>query len=168
MEGLMLMLSEESPNCSSFHFLGLNGRGSGQYHLLLLLQPDSASFSLRQTLFLPYRRNLHFIPVTRDTVLCGCTKRGFVSSPRQGNNQLLRLERKGITWQNASLLECFCSGVCRHRWSRALSPVTLFALPHQLHFSKFLTPTAALDLPFSVVLQLASTHLWKGSLEQVI
>lgn len=26
-------------------------------------------------------------------------------------------------------------------------------------FSKFLTPTAALDFPFSVVLQLASTHL---------
>lgn len=37
-------------------------------------------------------------------------------------------------WQNATLLECFCSWACLHRWSRALSPVTLFALPHQLHF----------------------------------
>lgn len=37
-------------------------------------------------------------------------------------------------WQNAMLLECFCSQPCLHRWSRALSPVTLFALPHRLHF----------------------------------
>lgn len=169
MEGWMLMLSEDNPNCSSFQFLRLNGRGSGQYQLLLLLQLDSASFFPRQAPFLPYQINLHLIALLQEILHCVAAQRGgFVSSPSQGNNQLLKLERKGIRWRNATLLECLCSGVCWHRWSRALSPVTLFALPHQLHFSKFLIPTAALDLPFSVVLQLASTHLWKGSLEQLI
>lgn len=169
MEGLTLMLSEDNPNCSFFQFLRLNGRSSGQCHLLLLLQPDSASCSCRQAPFLPYQRNLHFISLLHEMLHCVAAQRGALSPhQRQGNNQLLKLERKGITWRNATLLECFCSGVFWHRWSRALSPVTLFTLPHQLHFSKFLIPTAAPDLPFSVVLQLASTHLWKGSLEQII
>lgn len=138
--------------------------------------PPSSAPAARKCFLLPQTspipalsENLHFISLLHEILRCVTAQRGALSPhQRQANNQLLKLERKGLTWRNATLLECFCSGVCRHRWSRALSPVTLFALPHQLHFSKFLTPPAAPDLPFSEVLQLASTHLWKGSLEQII
>lgn len=165
----MLMLSEDSPNCSFFHFF---------WDWMAEAVVNTSCFCSCSQAVLPSPPDKPRSCLIREicisllcyTILCCVAAQREALSPhrRQGNNQLLKVERKGITWWNAMLLECFCSGVCRHRWSRALSPVTLFALPHQLHFSKFLTPTAAPDLPFSAVLQLASTHLWKGSLEQII
>lgn len=139
MEGLTLMLSEDNPNCSFFQFLRLNGRSSGQCHLLLLLQSDSASCSCRHAPFLPYQRNLHFISLLHEMLHCVAAQRGALSPhQRQGNNQLLKLERKGITWRNATLLECFCSGVLAQMEQSLVTsdlvhssaPVAFFQVPY--------------------------------------